>query len=472
MRRRGLVVLIAVLSVAAVIAGRTWKQYAVWEIRPRLPRFERPQPISDTHAAAWPGWRGPLGNGCVPQLATNHHAPSERTALRLTAAWKTAVPGLGHSSPVVGDGRVIITLAEESPPRQMLGCYSLTDGNMLWTTELAQTALPPMHAANSAASSTPCCDGEFIYAVAVVNDNLELAKVALADGGIRRRTTLGPFVTTQGYGASPMIAGNLVIVACESRGGRGWRYVPTSYLVAVDRQTGQIVWRKRRPVHDGYASPVALLEEEPPVVLQAGAEALTAYRLADGEVEWAAALPFTTIVGTPVVADGSVFVSSTQPERLTVAVALPSAATETPPSAGASWQTAQYASYVPSITVVAGNGVMVDDKGVGTIFASSDGRLIHKQRVADDGVFASPIALGPTVITIAVDGTVWSWRPDAEADESKPQQLFSCEEPCYASPAVAGAWMIVRSTATLWGLRIEAGLYSAKSLPPVPQSAP
>jgi outer membrane protein assembly factor BamB len=223
--------------------------------------------------------------------------------------------------------------------------------------------------------------------------------------------------------------------------------------VAVDRHTGEIAWRKRRPVHDGYASPVPLLEAEPPVVLQAGAEGLTAYRLADGEEVWNVALPFTTIVGTPVVAEGRAIISSTQPDRLTVSVGLPFPSPEPTPPADTRWQSAQYASYVPSIAVVAGNGVMIDDKGVGSVFDIHDGGLIRKQRVADDGVFASPVVIGADVVTVAVDGTVWSWRPDPAAAQANPRRLFSCDEPCYASPAIVEDWMVFRSTEHLWGLR-------------------
>jgi outer membrane protein assembly factor BamB len=442
-----------VLGITALIAGRIWQRYAVSEIRPAAPLFKRPEPVPKSPADAWPGWRGPLGTGSGPLAAADDEAAGEGPALRLAMAWKTPVPGVGHSSPVVSDGRVLITWAESDPVRQMMGCYSLTDGALMWTTLLAQTPLPPIHATNSATSSTPCCDSEFIYTVVVMEDHLDLVTMTLAGGAIERRTRLGPFVTTQGYGASPVIAGNLVIVACESRGGRGWRYVPSSYLVAVDRHTGQIAWRKRRPVHDGYASPVPLLNAEPPVVLQAGAKGLTAYRLADGEEVWTAILPFTTIVGTPVVAEGAVVISSTQPDRLTVSVGLPAAATELPPPVGPRWQSAQYASYVPSIAVVSGHGVMIDDRGVGSVFDIHDGRLIRKQRVADDGVFASPVVVGAEVVTVAVDGTVWSWRPDPAADEANPQRLFSCDEPCYASPAIVEDWMVIRSTEHLWGLR-------------------
>lgn len=472
LRRRAMLGSTVLLGMAALIAGRTWQRYAVSEIHPSAARFERPEPLPKSTANTWPGWRGPFGTGSVPLAAADDDPAGEATTLRLAMAWKAAVPGLGHSSPVLCDGSVIITWAEADPVRQMMGCYALTDGALLWTTELAQTPLPPMHTTNSAASSTPCCDGEFIYTVVVMEDHLDLATVAVAGGGIERRTRLGPFVTTQGYGASPAIAGNLVIVACESRGGRGWRYVPTSYLVAVDRHTGQIAWRKRRPVHDGYASPVPLLEAQPPVVLQAGAEGLTAYRLADGEEVWTAELPFTTIVGTPVVAEGRAVISSTQPDRLTVSIGLPSAFPEPPVPVGTRWQSAQYASYVPSIAVVAGHGVMIDDKGVGSVFDIHDGRLTRKQRVTDDGVFASPVVVGADVVTVAIDGTVWSWRPDPAADGANPRRLFSCDEPCYASPAVAGNWMIVRSSNTLWGMRLEGGLHSEESGPPIPRTFP
>jgi len=431
---------LACLSIAAWLATR----HVVWEVRPVAGVF-RPDATAIT-SADWNCWRGQLRDGVAPIAADDSEC---RPKLLLKKVWKCPIVGQGHSSPIVCAGLVVVTSAQSSPDRQLISCHSLANGALQWSSVLSERPLPPKHAANSAATSTPCCDGKHLYAVVPNVDSLELVTVRLTDGTVVRRTRIGPLVTRIGYSASPALAGNLIVVACESRGGRGWRYVPTSYLVAVDRHTGRLVWRVRRPIHDGFASPVVMPDGQTPVVLQAGAGSLAAYRLADGVEAWRLPWGFTQVIATPVITNGRILVTGTEPDRRTLLVAPPAGDGDQPEII---WESRRFAARVPSPLVYERHGIVLDDTGVAAVFDLEKATLQRRCRVSAGRVTASPVLIGDEVLTTSVDGTLVTWSPHATKG-ALPDRAFSFDEDCFASPAISGAFVVIRTASHLWALQ-------------------
>ena len=108
-------------------------------------------------ADEWPRFRGPNGAGV-----------SEEKSIPVTwtekdFAWRVAVPGLGHSSPVIWGGRVFLTSAEKQTGRRMVLAHDLTTGKQLWRRDLDGGAKYKTHNANSFATSTPAVDAERLY---------------------------------------------------------------------------------------------------------------------------------------------------------------------------------------------------------------------------------------------------------------------------------------------------------------------
>ena len=107
----------------------------------------------------WPGWRGPRGDGSTAtHIPLDWNGPSGKNI-----AWKTAIPGEGHSSPVVwGDNVLITTCIPDSGDRQLL-CLERKTGQIRWQQSVLRSRLESKHALNSYASSTPATDGKLIY---------------------------------------------------------------------------------------------------------------------------------------------------------------------------------------------------------------------------------------------------------------------------------------------------------------------
>src|SRR5205823_4766362 len=92
--------------------------------------------------------------------------------------------------------------------------------------------------------------------------------------------------STHGFGSSPTLYGGLVIVAADNRGARIDRLVGSSFLAALDRESGDIVWRIKRPAADNYAAPIVAQVAGKPQLLLPGQGAIVSYDPASGREIW------------------------------------------------------------------------------------------------------------------------------------------------------------------------------------------
>ena len=119
------------------------------------------QSISWSHAAPqntpeWPRFRGPNGSGLGTALAL----PEKPSAADIR--WKTALPGEGHSSPVIANGNIFLTCSDKNTGKRTLICVSSKDGSIVWTKEFSGPVFRE-HPDNSFASATPAVDAERVY---------------------------------------------------------------------------------------------------------------------------------------------------------------------------------------------------------------------------------------------------------------------------------------------------------------------
>lgn len=145
-------------------------------------------------AEEWPGWRGPRGDGTSTEAGIpDSWGPKENVR------WKTPIPGVGHSSPVVWGDRIFVTTCvqddKEEGDRKLL-CLDRGDGHIVWDRVVVPKAkLEHKHRLNSYSSSTPATDGKHVY-VAFLDDPRMVAVCYDFDGNevceIARRVSLHP----------------------------------------------------------------------------------------------------------------------------------------------------------------------------------------------------------------------------------------------------------------------------------------
>jgi outer membrane protein assembly factor BamB len=244
-------------------------------------------------ADSWPRFRGPNGAG----VGTEAPIPARFSATE-NLVWRAALPP-GHSSPVLSDKRVFLTAVDGDALVTI--ALDRRSGVIAWEARADRPRQQAVDKRNHPASPTPATDGENVY---VFFQDVGLLAYD-ASGRQRWRVPLGPFTNTYGMGASPIVAGELVVLVCDQSA--------ASFMIAVDRASGAVRWRVERPeATSGHSTPVIL--ERPggaPQLLVPGSFYLTAYELASGKkLWWSGGLAFE-MKATPVHDGTTVFISGT-----------------------------------------------------------------------------------------------------------------------------------------------------------------
>jgi outer membrane protein assembly factor BamB len=234
-------------------------------------------------AAEWPQFRGPNGSG----VAESAKLPVQFGPGK-NVVWKANLPP-GHSSPVISGERIFVT-AGEGGTRTEAGrdkvvdrggklytlCLDRRTGKILWKKEIERPRLERYQPTNSPASPSPVTDGKSVY---VFFGDFGLVSYT-ADGAQRWRLPLGPFNNVNGHGTSPVLVGDLLILLCDQD--------TDSYLLAVNKETGQVIWKVERPeVTRSYSTPAVLTPKSGRAeLIVPGANQLTAYDARTGEKLW------------------------------------------------------------------------------------------------------------------------------------------------------------------------------------------
>ncbi len=191
--------------------------------------------VSSLHAANWPAWRGPTGQGiCEEKGLPVKWSKTEHVK------WRVALPERGNSTPIVWGERVFVT--QPVGERRTLMCFDRKDGKLLWQQGVTTAEKEPTHGTNPYCSASPVTDGERVI-VSFASDGLFCYDFAGKE--LWKRTDLGKQIHIWGNAASPVIHGDL----CFLNFGPG----ETTYLLAVDKNTGKTLWK-----HDeetGYGKP-------------------------------------------------------------------------------------------------------------------------------------------------------------------------------------------------------------------------
>jgi outer membrane protein assembly factor BamB len=216
-------------------------------------------------AQDWPRFRGPNGSGVLETKPL----PIEVGA-KSHVRWKTALPP-GHSSPVVADDRVFLTAFGEDELVTL--CLRGDDGSVLWRRAIERPRKQRHHKNNNPASPTPVADGRSVYAFFP-----DFGLVAYSRGGEELwRLPLGPFRIFQGASSSPILAGETLVQACDQDAG--------SFLAFVDTASGALRRRVER-YGPSYSSPVVHQGAQGCEVIVAGTGELAAYDCATAERRW------------------------------------------------------------------------------------------------------------------------------------------------------------------------------------------
>lgn len=418
----------------------------------------------------WPGWRGETGQG----VSTETRLPLRWSATE-NVRWTAALPGRGHSSPVVWGDRVFLTTALEGElvpgakavqhfdggqefvhpdgvgadrrhTFKVLALHADTGATLWERTAWEGTPYDSRHKRGAYAAPTPVTDGRSVF----VSFGAEGLYAYGVDGAPLWKADLGGIATMGvGYGISPLLYRDLVIVQCDEDNGE------RSYLAAFDKKTGRPAWRVARTVQVSWATPILVKAGRRDELVTAGAEHVIAYDPATGRELWRMKGLESNAVPSPVAGEGVVVVSSGYPSKIAIAVK-PGGAGDVTHSAQVLWRYAKGTAYVPSPILYGGYVYLMTDKGLITCLDARSGEVQYEGARPPVGTsfMASPVAYDGKLLLVSLDGDAFVLKagPRHEVLRTNPMG-----EPIAASPAIAKGRLYIRGEKTLFCIEAPKG---------------
>jgi hypothetical protein len=328
-------------------------------------------------AEDWPQFRGPTGQGHSIELGL----PLEWSESQ-NVVWKTPVPGLGWSSPVVSGGRVWLTTAVENPdePASLrVLAFDAQTGQEVLNLELFSIETDPfLNPKNSYASPTPILERDRVY----VHFGPDGTAALTTSGEILWKTSL-PYEYVHGNGGSPTLYDDLLIISCDGE--------DQAYVVALDKATGQIRWKtsRRQPWAQAYSTPLVIRVGEKDQVVSTGAYRAAAYDPVSGTEIWQVAYPGGySNVPRPVFGQGLVYLATGLQQPSLLAVRPDGAGDVT--SSHVAWKLQRAVPVTSSPLLVGDELYMVSDIGIATCLDAKTGKIHWQERFPGDHS-ASPI---------------------------------------------------------------------------------
>ncbi|MEO1365603.1 MAG: PQQ-binding-like beta-propeller repeat protein [Acidobacteriota bacterium] len=412
----------------------------------------------------WPHWRGPHWNGTQVDANPPIHFSEEKNV-----RFKVDVPGEGLASPILYDGVVYLLSAEaadaealaesqkvaqeraeknEWPPavkpvaqRFLVLAYDAETGRELWRRVASEHVPHETHYLDASwASATPATDGERLYAHFGSNGTYAYT----LDGELLWQVDLGNMETRNGFGegTSPVIWGDSLLIA--------WDHEGESALVALDRRTGEELWRTARPEErSSWATPLVVDPDgegdmAPQIVLPGTARS-RGYDAATGKELWSLCGMTMLSIPTPVARGSVVYLMSGFRGTVLQAIDLQKAKGALEESPAVVFTHDRHTPYVPSPVLIDDNlcflkhtrgGISCLDAATGAV------RYTEKRLPGINNVYGSPVAAAGHIYVFDKDGSATVIKDGPTFEVVAENQL---DEPVDSTPAIYGDSLYVRS---------------------------
>jgi len=413
--------------------------------------------------SAWPQWRGSGGSGVSTETNVLLEWDAHQGVL-----WRTPLPGRGHSSPVVVDGRVFLTtdlegevvpgakavahFIEGEPfvhPESMgadrrhelrVLCLDASSGKLLWSkTAFTGTVFDNRHRKGSYAAPTIAAGdgrvfaffgGEGLYCYNFQGTLIWSNRL----GGIAQ---LG-----MGPGASPVLAKSVVIVQCDQNEGTN------SFIVGFDKQTGKELWRAARRVSASWATPVVVATDGGEQVIASGTEAIVSYDTRTGTELWRHQGLENNAIPSPVAGAGTVYLVAGYPKKKTIAIQL-GARGDLTGTTNLLWRYDRGSGYVPSPLLLGRELYLMSDGGALTCLDARTGEVRYDgERLPSPARFtASPVAVQGHLLLTSEEGDTFIVKAGPNHEFVRKNPLG---ERVFASLALAEGHIFIRGETNLY----------------------
>jgi outer membrane protein assembly factor BamB len=384
-------------------------------------------------AENWPCWRGPRGDG----TSLEKRIPTVWSSSN-NIAWKVAVPGEGHSSPIVWNGRVFLTTGLKETQERALLCLDRKSGAALWQRPVLRAPLEAKNDENSYASATPATDGEKVYLTFLDGEEVVAAAYDFAGKEVWL-VRPGRFKSQWGFCHSPVLFEDKVIVVCYSKG--------ENFVVALSRTDGHTLWKTpcQNPTQS-YSAPLLRELAGRAQLVTPGDKAVTSYDPRNGAVLWTVDGPSEDAVATPVYNEkaGLVLGCSSWPNRVLVAIKPDGQGNVT--TTKVAWKTSEGAPYVPS-PIAVGDWFFTSSYAgkAAYCFEAATGKVLWKEPMGLH--HASPVSANGLVYFLNDEGVMHVVKAGPKFELVARNELG---EKTYASPALSEGQLFLRSFKSLY----------------------
>ncbi len=419
----------------------------------------------ETGDANWPSFRGPRASGVSPGPPAPTRWNVEKSE---NVKWKTSIPGLGHSSPVIWSHRLFVTTAvrargeaslrvglygdiasvdDDTPQTWRLYCLDKGSGKTLWKRDVYK-GVPRIkrHTKASHANSTPATDGRYVvsfygseglYCYDIAGEFVWKKDLGRLDSGFYRVPS-----AQWGFGSSPVIHEDLVIVQCDVQ--------ENSFVAAFKVKDGTEVWRQRRDEVPTWGTPTVAASGERTQVILNGYKHIGGYDVRSGAEIWKLRGGGDIPAPTPVVGHGQVYITNAHGGMAPIlAIRLSAAgdlgrAGELASSKHVAWSTKRGGVYMQTPIVHGENLYMCNGGGILSCYAAKTGDRLYRVRLGGgmSGCTASPVAVGDMLYFTSESGEVQVVKAGSEFQLVATNDMG---EVCMATPAVSDGVLYFRT---------------------------
>jgi len=441
------------------------------------PAPARPAPAAVVPRATaprnWPAFRGDgaAGNGDGQRAVTEWDVTSGKNI-----KWKTAIPGIATSSPVVWGDRVFAVTAiskagdntfktglygdvkpVDDLSEHQWKIYSLdkASGKILWErTAMTMAPRTKRHPKSSQASSTPVTDGHRVVAVfgsagVMVAWDFNGKELWRVDLGVLDSGWFFDPNFQWGHSSSPIIYRNSVILQADVQ--------KNSYIAAWDAATGKQLWKTPRSDEiSTWGTPTIARTSEGRDEIVTNGTKIRGYDPATGRQLWTLGPNSEITIGTPVVGNGLIFVTGGYPPVRPIYAIRPGAGGDISLPKGQEssqaivWSNMTEGTYIPTPLVYGRYLFTLNINGVLSAYNPETGQRAFRGRVGTGGSFsASPIAADGRLYVASEDGEIYVLDAGPGLTQVAKNDM---KEVIMATPAISDGVIVVRTLGHLYGI--------------------
>ena len=413
----------------------------------------------------WPSFRGVGARG----IAAQQNLPERfDVGEDQGVAWKTKVAGLANACPVIWQDKIFVCTAvsskgdnslrigiygagdavkDDSKHSWQVICLNANTGKPIWK-RVSKQAIPPTkrHTKSSQANSTPATDGKVVVALFPFG-GLYCYDI---DGTPKWDQQLGVFDSGAfndpdyqwGFGSSPIIYRNLVVVQCDVQKG--------SFIAAFDVRSGELVWRVERDEVPSWGTPTVIETKDRPILVANGTNFVRGYDIRDGKEVWRLGGNAAITVPTPFMAQGLIYVTSGYRPIQPIFAIRPDATGDITLAKGETtnrnivWSKDRGGPYLPSPIVYGDYLYTCQNHGILSCYDAKTGEQVYRKRMGSRGASF-------TASIVAADGRLYLTAETGDVHviqagpEFKRLAICSLGEYCLTTPAIAGGRMVFRT---------------------------